>query len=62
MANFKFKINTNVLADKLVKITTNIISPNFRGFIQDRQISDGIRLKYEAIYKIYTQIKLKRQS
>lgn len=49
LANFKFKIITKVLADRLAKIAPSIISPHQRGFIQGRQIGDCVCLASEAI-------------
>lgn len=49
LANFKFKIITKVLADRLARIAPYIVSQNQRGFIQGRQISDCICLTSEAI-------------
>lgn len=47
--NFKFKIITKVMADRLAKGTPSIVSENQRGFIQGRQIADCICLTSEAI-------------
>ena len=38
VANFKFKIISKILADRLVLLATRIISPNQYGFVQGRQI------------------------
>lgn len=40
LANYKFKIITKVLADRLGRIAPKIVSQNQRGFIKDRSISD----------------------
>ncbi|RHN42261.1 putative RNA-directed DNA polymerase [Medicago truncatula] len=49
LANFKFKIITKVLADRLAKILPSIISKEQRGFIRGRNIKDCIDLASEAV-------------
>ncbi|XP_058781014.1 uncharacterized protein LOC131655124 [Vicia villosa] len=49
MANFKFKIISKILADRLGSILPNIISNEQKGFIAGRNIKDGICLTSEAI-------------
>jgi hypothetical protein len=49
LANFKFKIISKVLADRLANIMPTIISKKQRGFIQGRNIEDCICLASEAI-------------
>jgi len=49
MANFKFKIISKIIADRLAKIMPGIASVEKRGFIQGRNIKDGICLASEAI-------------
>lgn len=49
LANFKFKIVTKILADRLASITPRIISIEQRGFVRDRNISDCIIIASEAI-------------
>lgn len=49
MANFKFKIISKVLADRLAKIMFGIVSKEQRGFIQGRNIKDCICLDSEAV-------------
>lgn len=49
LANFKFKIITKILADRLSEIAPKIISPNQRDFIQGREIGDCICLASEGI-------------
>lgn len=49
LANFKFKIITKVLADRLATVARKIISPNQHGFVQGRKISDCICTASEAI-------------
>ena len=36
VSNFKFKIISKILADRLVLVAARIISPNQYGFVQDR--------------------------
>jgi len=49
LANFKFKIISKILADRLAKILPNIISKEQRGFIKGRNIKACISLTSEAI-------------
>jgi len=49
VANFKFKIISKILADRLAIVAARIISPNQCGFVQGRQIQDCIGIAYEAI-------------
>lgn len=49
LANFKFKIITKVLADRLVVVAPKIISENQRGFIKGRHIHDCIGVASEAV-------------
>jgi len=42
LANFKFKIISKILADRLAPFMNLIISPEQRGFIKGRNIKDGI--------------------
>jgi len=49
LANFKFKIISKILADRLATILPNIISKEQRGFIRGRNIKDCIALTFEAI-------------
>lgn len=48
LANFKFKIITKVLVDRLAKVAPKIISYHQRGFIQDIKIQDSICIAYEV--------------
>jgi len=47
--NFKFKIISKILADRLALVAVKIISPNEYGFVQGRQIQDCIGIASEAI-------------
>lgn len=49
LANFKFKIITKILAERLAPIMKTIISEEKRGFIQGRNIRDCICTTSEAI-------------
>ena len=49
LTNFKFKIISKVLADRLSQILPNLISQEQRGFIRGRNIKDCIALTSEAI-------------
>lgn len=53
MANFKFKIISKILADRLALILPDIVSKEQRGFIKGRQIKDCICLTSEAINMLY---------
>ncbi|KAK2449352.1 hypothetical protein QL285_008554 [Trifolium repens] len=56
MANFKFKIISKILADRLATILPNIISNEQRGFIKGRQIKDCICLTSEAINMLHNKV------
>jgi len=49
VVNFKFKIISKILVDRLALVTARIISPNQYGFVQGRQIQDCIGIPSEAI-------------
>jgi hypothetical protein len=55
MANFKFKIISKIIADRLAIIMPSIISPEQRGFIQGRLIRDSICLTSEAINLLHNK-------
>lgn len=46
LANFKFKIISKILADRLSTIMPSFISPKQKGFIQGKQIRDCICITY----------------
>jgi hypothetical protein len=48
MANFKFKIISKIIADRLALILPTIISEEQRGFIHDRNIKDCLCIASEA--------------
>ena len=52
VANFKFKIISKILADRLALVADRIISLNQYGFVQGRQIHDCIGIASEAINKL----------
>lgn len=49
MSNFIFKVITKILANKLGKITSRIISPNQYGFIPGRSIHESIAMASEGV-------------
>lgn len=49
LANFKFRIITKVIADRLALVAPKIISENQRGFIKGRQITECVGIAYEII-------------
>jgi hypothetical protein len=49
LANFKFKIISKILADRLGTIMPSLVSPEQRGFIHGRQMKDCICTTSEAI-------------
>ncbi|CAJ2637186.1 unnamed protein product [Trifolium pratense] len=55
IANFKFKIISKILADRLALILPNIISKEQRGFIKGRQIKDCVCLTSEAINMLHNK-------
>jgi len=48
MANFLFKIITKILVDKLMVITSRIISLSQNDFIKGRSVKDCICITFEA--------------
>jgi hypothetical protein len=55
MANFKFKIISKIIADRLAKIMPNLISEEQMGFIQDRNIKDCICVASEAVNLLHNK-------
>ncbi|PNX82112.1 ribonuclease H, partial [Trifolium pratense] len=55
IANFKFKIISKVLADRLAQILPSIVSKEQRGFIQGRNIKDCICIASEAINLLHNK-------
>jgi len=53
--NFKFKIITKVIAERLARIMPNLISKQQRGFTQGRHIKDCICLTSEAINVLHNR-------
>ncbi|KAK2445365.1 hypothetical protein QL285_016305 [Trifolium repens] len=48
MANFKFKIITKIIADRLASVLPNLVSDEQKGFIKDRDIKDCLCTASEA--------------
>jgi len=57
VANFKFKIISKILADRLTLVAVRIISPNQYGFMQGRQIQDCIGIAFEAINMLCKKVR-----
>ena len=57
VANFKFKIISKILADRLALVAARIISPNQYGFVQGRQIQDCIGIASEAINMLSKKVR-----
>jgi len=55
MANFKFKIISKILADRLAQIMPSLISRQQRGFIHERNIKNCILIAFEAINLLDTK-------
>jgi len=55
MANFKFKILSKILVDRLAQVLPEIISKEQRGFIKGRQIKEGICLTSKAINLLHNK-------
>jgi hypothetical protein len=53
LANFKYKIISKILADRLAQILPSIISKEQRGFIKGRQIKDCICLTSEIVNMLH---------
>ncbi|XP_058784766.1 uncharacterized protein LOC131659617 [Vicia villosa] len=53
MANFKFKVITKILADRLAAMMPELISSEQRGFIHGRQIKDCICMASEAANSLH---------
>jgi hypothetical protein len=55
MANFKFKIITKIIADRLASILPNLVSDEQKGFIKDRDIKDCLCIASEAANLIHNK-------
>jgi hypothetical protein len=55
MANFKFKIISKIIADRLANILHSLISEEQMGFIQDRNIKDCICIASEAVNLLHNK-------
>ena len=49
LSNFLFKISSKILADRLARVTSRIISPQQFSFIRDRHIEDCIALASDCV-------------
>jgi hypothetical protein len=56
MANFKFKIISKVIADRLAQIMPSIISKEQRGFVHGRNIKDCLCLASEAANLLHSKV------
>ena len=57
VANFKFKIISKILADRLALVVARIISHNQYEFVQGRQIQDCIGIASEAINMLSKKVR-----
>jgi len=57
VANFKFKIISKILADRLALMAARIISPNQYGFVRGRQIQNCIGIASEAINMLSKKVR-----
>jgi hypothetical protein len=55
MANFKFKIISKIIADRLASIMPSIVSEEQKGFIHDRNIKDCLCTASEAINLLHNK-------
>jgi hypothetical protein len=55
MANFKFKIISKIIADRLASILPSIISEEQMGFIHDRNIKDCLCIASEAVNLLHNK-------
>jgi len=55
MTNFKFKILSKILADRLAQVLPHIISKEQRGFIKGKQIKECICLTSKAINMLHNK-------
>ena len=52
LCNVIYKITTKVIANRLKTILLGLISPEQSGFVEKRQITDGIILVHEMLHSI----------
>ena len=57
VVNFKFKIISKILMDRLGLVVARIISPNQYGFVQGRQIHDCIGIASKAINMLSKKVR-----
>jgi hypothetical protein len=55
MANFKFKIISKIIADRLANIMPSLISEEQMGFIHDRNIKDCLCIASEAVNLLHNK-------
>jgi hypothetical protein len=55
MANFKFKIISKIIADRLASIMPSIVSEEKKGFIHDRNIKDCLCIASEAVNLLHNK-------
>jgi hypothetical protein len=55
LCNVIYKIITKVIANRLKPILHSIISPEQGGFVEGRQILDGIIVAHETIHSLKTK-------
>jgi len=56
VANFRFKIISKILANRLASIAARIVSSNQNGFIKGRHMKDCIGITSEAINMLSKKI------
>jgi len=57
VVNFKFKIISKILADRLVVVTSIIISPSQYGFVKGMKIYECIGIAFEAINMLSKKVR-----
>ena len=57
VANFKFKIISKILVDRLAVVAARIISPTQYVFVQGRKIQDCIGISFEAINMLSKKVR-----
>jgi len=57
VVNFKFKIISKILADRLALVAARIISPNQYWFVKGRKIRECIGIAFEAINMLSKKVR-----